>query len=67
MRAICTYDDFAIYEHEGKQYVVQEVKMIDRIYIDNQTEHTLLDSCREPYDFSGELDHERTYCFWQVQ
>ncbi len=72
--SICTYDDFIIFEGDGKLYVLDQngLRQVKRVLslgceeYENLSTGDILSICKEEYDFSGELDLVEEYSFWAV-
>ena len=73
MKTICTYDDWSVFEREGRYYVTdeegeREVTLIRSLAPEEYEDvdiFDILDMC-DDYDYSGELDDCSAYCFWEV-
>ena len=71
---ICTYDDFVIFEENGKTYfrdlddgTTEEVILVKTIPYDivkEMAERDVIDP-NFVFDVSGELDDDRSYCYWK--
>ena len=74
-KVICTYDDYIIFEENGKTYyqgeednAAQEVVLVKSVFVGLDTriaESELIDPGFN-FDVSGELDEETTYCYWSL-
>ena len=75
-RVICAYDDWEIFEKNGKTYFrdlddrdTHEVTLVKTIPYELAKEMTEWDLIDPDFDFdfdvAGELDDDRSYCYWK--
>lgn len=72
-KVICTYDEWEIFTQNGKTYycdydeqIAREIVLVKAIpyeLVEKMTEPELFD-LDVTYDVSGELDDDRSYCYW---
>ena len=72
-KVICTYDEWEIFTQNGKTYfydygeqIAREIVLVKAIpyeRTETMTEPELFDF-NVIYDVSGELDDDRSYCYW---
>lgn len=74
MLTIAKYDDFRIYRHHDKLFVIadfnppKEIKEVFRVKFPESEQYSdteILELCPEEYDYSGEPINESDYVFWK--